>query len=256
MKRNALQNRLYISSIDENCRAHALGHGLGIEIAEFCWAYYIDCGREEHLAKCRSMMEGLSRFVFHAPFAELAACAIDPRALELARLRYAQSAEIAGQLGISRLVIHGGFIPYVYYPETYVEGSVRFWKEFLNELPKGVEIMLENVMEPGPEMLADIARGVDDPRLGLCLDVGHANTEVSQNPPMEWIGPMAPFLRHVHIHNNPGGRDTHSALGEGSIPMEELLDTVLELCPKASFTIENMDSTASLEWLAERGYIE
>lgn len=256
MDRSALQSRLHISSIDENCREHALPFGLGIEIAEFCWAYYIDCGREEHIEKCRDMMAGCDRFVFHAPFAELAACAIDPRARELARTRYIQSVGLARELGISRIVIHGGYIPYVYYPETYVSESVRFWKEFLKELPQGFEIMLENVMEPSPAMLVDIAKGVGDERLGLCLDIGHANTVVSETPPMEWIEPMAPYLKHVHIHNNRGERDTHNCLGNGRIPMEALLDKALAFLPDATFTIENMYCADSLEWLKAHGYIE
>ena len=255
MERSALQGKLHISSIDANCRERALPYGLGVEIAEFCWAQYIDADRGAHIEKCRSMMDGLDRFILHAPFAELAACAIDPRARELAKLRYSQSVEIAEELGINRLVIHGGFIPYVYYPETYVEWSAAFWKEFLRTLPEGFEILLENVMEPDPAMLVDIAREVSDPRLRLCLDIGHANTAVSQLPPIDWIAPMAPYLRHVHIHDNSGERDTHDCLGCGSIPMEELLDRVLDLVPDATFTIENMDCAGSLDWLAAHGYL-
>lgn len=69
-------------------------------------------------------------------------------------------------------MIHGGFVPQVYFPEWYVEQSVLFWRELLAELPPDMTIALENVMEPEPLLLADIARQVDDPRLGLCLDVG------------------------------------------------------------------------------------
>ena len=67
-----------------------------------------------------------------------------------------------------------------------MEQSVVFWREFLREIPAGITIALENVMEPGPEMLVEIVRQVEDPRLGLCLDVGHANSRVSETPP--WIG--------------------------------------------------------------------
>ena len=102
------------------------------------------------------------------------------------------------------MVCHGGFIPHVYYPEWYVEQSVLFWRALLDKLPENMTIALENVMEPSPETLVQIASGVDDPRLGLCLDVGHANTCVSDTPPLEWIAPMSPWLRHVHLHNNLG----------------------------------------------------
>ena len=115
-------------------------------------------------------------------------------------------------------------------------------------------VALENVMEPQPRLLADIARQVDDPRLGLCLDIGHANTFVSRAPPLEWVAPMAPWLRHVHLHNNAGHDDLHDPLGQGTLAMEQVLDTILELCPEATFTLENQDCGPSLAWLREHGY--
>ena len=108
-------------------------------------------------------------------------------------LRYRQAMEMAASLGISRLVIHSGFIPLVYFPEWFVEQSVVFWREFLEETPEGITIALENVMEPGPEMLVEIVRQVQDRRLGLCLDVGHANSRVSKTPVVDWVAPMAPI---------------------------------------------------------------
>ena len=109
-------------------------------------------------------------------------------------------------------------------------------------------------MEPQPRLLAEIARQVDDPRLGLCLDVGHANTFVSRVPPLEWVAPMAPWLRHVHLHNNAGHDDLHDPLGQGTLAMEQVLDTILELCPAATFTLENQDCGPSLAWLREHRY--
>ena len=133
--------------------------------------------------------------------------------------------------------------------------SVAFWREFLPEVPEHMTIALENVMDPGPDMLAQIMAQVDDPRLGVCLDVGHANTTVSSTAVMDWIAPLIPWLRHVHLHNNSGGWDLHDPLGEGNIPMEQVLDTLLARCPAATYTIENMNCAPSLDWLAARGYL-
>lgn len=157
---------------------------------------------------------------------------------------------------MNRLVIHGGFVPQVYFPEWYIEQSVQFWREFLRELPDGMTVALENVMEPEPSLLAEIARQVDDARLGLCLDVGHANTFVSHVPPLEWIAPMAPWLRHVHIHNNAGQMDLHDPLGKGVIQMERVLDEIVRLAPAATFTIENQDCAPSIDWLRRRAIWE
>ena len=72
---------------------------------------------------------------------------------------------------------------------------------------------------------------------------------------MDWITPLAPWLRHVHIHNNFGEWDLHNSLGEGDIPMEQALDALLERCPAATYTIENMNCAPSLDWLAAHGYL-
>ena len=82
------------------------------------------------------------------------------------------------------------------------------------------------------------------------LQSPHSSTAVP-----DWIGPLAPWLRHVHLHNNSGGWDLHDPLGEGNIPMEQVLDTLLARCPAATYTIENMNCAPSLDWLAARGYL-
>ena len=254
MQRQALWNRLYLSGIDGQAAELARENGLGLEIAAFCYAPNLE--DPAVLSAVRRDMTGVERFWFHAPFAELAPCAIDPLVRQVTEKRYRQAVDLARELGVRRLVIHGGFVPQVYFPEWYVEQSVWFWREFLRDVPADMTLALENVMEPSPETLVSIAAQIDDPRLGLCLDVGHANTCVSETPPMDWIAPMAPWLRHVHLHNNQGDTDLHAPLGEGNIPMRQIIDTVLQAAPEATFTIENQNALPSLHWLAAQGYIE
>ena len=250
----SLQNRLYLSTIDPQAADLARQYGLGLELADFCYPPALE--DDAVRAAVGQKMQGITRFWFHAPFGEFCACAIDPMVRDIARLRYRQALDRALTLGVRCIVIHGGYLPHVYFPEWYVAQSVKFWREFLCEAPTNVTLALENVMEPSPDTLVAIAEGVNDPRLGLCLDAGHANTCVSSVPPVQWLAPMQPWLRHVHLHSNVGDTDLHQALGEGSIPMEAVLDAVLRAAPEATFTIENQDCRPSLIWLAERGYIE
>lgn len=242
-----IRRRLHISGMDSRAAELARRYGLGVEITELAYAPMLD--RPGMVETLRRKNEGIRSLWLHAPFAELCPCAIDPLVREVALRRYRQTLAAAQALGVCRMVVHGGFIPLVYFPEWYVEQSVQFWQEFLPEVPDGFTIALENVMEPGPQMLTDIVRQVDDPRLGLCLDVGHANTQVSAVPPLEWIALMAPWLRHVHLHNNQGALDVHAGLAEGLIPMEEMLGALLRLCPGATWTIECQDAEPSVRWL-------
>ena len=194
--------------------------------------------------------------MLHAPFAELSPCAVDPLVREVAQKRFRQTLTMAQALGISKIVIHSGFIPYIYFPEWFVAESVRFWREFLESVPENTVLCLENVMDPGPEMLVQVAEGVNDPRLRLCLDVGHANTCIAETKPMNWLDPMAPWLDHLHLHNNDGGNDLHASLDRGTIPTEALLERVLTLCPEATLTLENQTCAPSLDALCRWGLLK
>ena len=249
-----LQEKLHISGMDDRAPSLARRWRLGYETITFCYAPMLDDGTA--LPRAQRLTDGIDRLWLHAPFAELIPCAIDPLVRQTAQHRFRQTLAAAQKLGIRQVVLHGGFIPHVYFPEWYVEQSVLFWRDFLQEVPPDFVLALENVMEPSPDTLVSIAAGVDDPRLGLCLDVGHANTCVSRTPPLDWIAPMAPYLRHVHLHNNRGQEDLHAPLDEGTVPMQEIIGAVLEQAPHATFTIENQDALPSLRWLARQGYIE
>ena len=253
MDRARLREKLHLSGIDGDAAALARRYDLGFEVTAFCMAAALEDSAA--VAAAEAETADIARLWLHAPFAELHPCAIDPLVRDIAAQRYRRAIAMARRLGIKHVVIHDGYVPFVYFPEWFVEQSVNFWRAFLPEVPEDMTIALENVMDDGPGMLADIMKGVDDPRLRVCLDVGHANTTVSKTPPLDWIAPLAPWLRHVHIHSNFGDWDLHNPLGEGNIPMEQVLDALLTDCPAATYTIENMNCTPSLDWLAARGYL-
>ena len=250
----ALSGKLFLSGMDENAASLARKWGLGLELTDFCEARKLE--EPAAMEAARARCSGIDSLWLHAPFAELSPCAIDPRVREVVMLRFRQTVQAALALGIRRIVVHSGYIPLVYFPEWFTARSVEFWREFLRGAPDGLCLALENVMEPGPDMLVQIAAAVNDPRFGLCLDVGHANTRASETPPLDWIAPMAPWLRHVHLHNNDGDWDLHEALGQGMIPMPDILAALAELSPAADYTIENQNCEPSLRWLCARGYLE
>jgi len=176
--------------------------------------------------------------------------------VELAEKRYRQAIGVARGYGIRRLVVHSGYIPLVYDPSWFLERSAVFWREFLKDFPPDMELCLENVMEEGPEQMTKLAKAVNDPRFRLCLDVGHANAELSHTPVPVWAEQSAPWLSHVHLHNNRGGRDLHAALGDGTAPVRETIETIERLCPAATYTVENMHAAPSVLWLAENGFLK
>lgn len=246
-------SQFYLSTIAPDGPAAAAEFGMGLELAQFCTASNIDDHFSQTDAQIRRQLAPGQSVIFHAPFNELFPCAIDPKARELAAFRYRQAVELAKGYGAEKVVIHGGYHPRIYFPEWYVEQSVEFWKEFLKEDP-GIQIVLENVLEPEMDWLMDIVKAVRDPNLRLCLDVGHVNA-YSQYPVMTWLEAWSPYLSHFHIHNNDGSWDTHSGLDQGSIPMKDLLCRADALCPDATYTLEVTEAAPAVCWLQDNHLI-
>ena len=247
--------KIYLSTIDEN-HAHILAkqYDLGLEIAEFCTPWFLDTEFEQTDKLVREKMSYSNRFVLHAPYSEIFPCAIDPKVREVAAERYRQVIQVAQGYGIKKIVIHGGYNPRIYYPIWYKEQSVLFWKEFVKEIPEDMVFCLENVFEEEPDMLAEIIRQTDDPRIRMCLDVGHVNA-YSKVPVMEWLKICADIIEHFHLHNNDTSRDYHGQLTDGNIPMEELLHVMEETCGQATMTLELLDAAPSVDWLLEKKLI-
>lgn len=240
---------ILLSTTASDAADTARRYGLGIEIAQFCTAWNLDDEFETADTQVLAAVEGIARRVLHAPFNELFPCAIDRKARALAAARYRQAIALAKRYGAEKVVIHAGFNPWIYYPEWFIAQSVVFWQEFLREDP-GVQLVLENVLETEPDWLVEIVRGVNHPKLRLCLDIGHANA-YTRVPVQEWLERCGSWISHFHIHNNDGTWDTHRPLFDGTIPMREFLSRAGALCPEATVTLELMEAEPSVKWLLE-----
>lgn len=244
------REQVFISTIASDAAETAREYGFGLEIAEFCTAWNMDEHLEETQKALKPVLDGIGNRTFHGPFNELFPCAIDPRARELAADRFRQAIKLAKDYGCRKLILHGGFNPWIYYPVWYTEQSVVFWKEFMASVPEDMEICLENVMETDPQMLTDIVKGVDDRRLKICLDIGHANV-YSKTPVMEWIKACGPYISHFHIHNNDGTTDSHNPLNAPGMDIQGVLTHADHLCPNATFTMEILQSRESAEFITK-----
>ena len=249
------RENLYVSTIDPNAASLAKEYGLGLEIAEFCTAYYIDQHFPETNQAVLEKLEHVSKRIVHAPFNELFPCAIDPKARELAAYRYRQALKLANDYHARKVVIHSGYAPSFYYDCWFEEQSILFWKAFLEETRDDIMICIENVLETQPEPLLHILDGVCDGRMRICLDLGHANA-YSQRPVEEWLEVLSPHISHFHIHNNGGTYDAHGHLKDGSINMEDILRRAIQLCPEASFTLEIPQASPDVKWLLENDLLE
>ena len=154
-------------------------------------------------------------------------------------------------------------------------------------------LLVENVLDDEPDMLFEIMKGIYNPaaggnctdsgeaakhsqsgefcmperaaaawprefaRIGVCLDIGHANC-ISPVPLEAWIDRLAPYLMHTHIHNNFGerGKDLHLPPAEGALDVKTLIEkiekmTAAGLCGSVTYTEECMDCEAAARWFSK-----
>lgn len=251
-----LKDRLAIATVCASWRKVADEFGVAVELDQYCQAENMDEPRGEKVqAVIRKDLQKYRALVLHAPFNELFPAAIDPKAKQLARDRFEQAAKQALDLGVKKMVVHSGYVPFVYFKEWHVPQSVEFWTDFMADKPDDFEIAIENVLDDEPYMLAEIAKGVNDPRVGICYDVGHANI-VSQNSQDEWMETLAPYLKHLHIHNNDGKADYHRGFTEGTVDIARILDDTIAIGrDDITVTAELITGTDSFYWLQEKGYL-
>jgi len=152
------------------------------------------------------------RFVLHAPFHGIN-IASRFEAIRRASVQItSESFETAAAIGAEGIVVHPGYYAWEQEKET----ADRQFRKSLRELRKearehSVTFWFENMGNMNffnlrtPEGLDLIGR------TGLALDTGHAFLNGRLD---EFL--QLPF-RHMHIHDNRGRTDTHSAIGDGSI---------------------------------------
>ena len=245
------REQLFLSTIADDAVQTAREFGLGVELAQFCLAENMDKTPPDVQASLDAALE-VPRRVLHAPFAELCPAAIDPLVRAVTRRRFLQAAALAKRYGAEKMVVHSGFIPLVYYPEWFAPQSAAFWREFLNDVD-GLTLCVENVMETSPDALRQIAEQVNDPRLRICFDVGHAFCQSGELAP--WLDALAPYSSHVHLHNNHGSSDEHLGLPDGTLDMAAVIRQLEALAPQATYTLEVRSARASVEWLLKEGLL-
>lgn len=210
----------YISHLmdDDTMKQLVKETGLGIESIEFSVSENLD-HFELTMERYRQRLEqmGNPQLTLHGPFLDLNPMAFDSQIQQVTMNRYEQAYEAARRLGAKKLILHSGFLPSVYFLEGWAERMADFYNRFLEHKTDEIQIVMENVLDPQPEPMAEVAERVQHPAFGICLDVGHAHSYL-EVPLEQWIDILKPYITHMHLHDNWGDRDSHLAVGDGSIP--------------------------------------
>lgn len=257
-----IKSRLHIASFSENYISAIKKYGIGMEINHTCISEALSPDKESRRSLLSQIKNDISdscasHLVLHGPFTEIIPAGIDPLIRSAGMKRLNQAYEIAEALNIKKMVVHNGWIPFMYFKSWQAEKGAQFWESFMADKPDDFSIAVENVLEDEPYMLADMMSRISDDRIGLCLDTGHANAKTDKKYSVEnWLEVLGRHITHLHLHNNNGCDDEHRAFGKGTLDMDNILKTIDDCCPKsATLTIEAHDCLSCMEWLKAHNYI-
>lgn len=200
----------------------------------------------KHSMPKKEIMDALSVYDFklflHAPFSDLNIASFNEIVLEESKKQIKRSIEVAAEIGAEAVTVHfGRYSPLgLSYPDAAVQRNLVCVKEissFAESL--SIEAAFENAPNSfgvmyGP--LDVIERLTEEAEIKITLDVGHANTweEGAEN----FITRLNSFIAHVHLHDNTGEADMHTALGEGEINYKRVFAALKEINYKKALCLE------------------
>lgn len=107
--------------------------------------------------------------------------------------------DAAVKLRAARVVLHSGYRAEVDLFDLrgdWLERSTDFWQREIHRWADArIEVVLENDIDKSPDLLVRLVDGVNNPYLGLCLDVGHQH-RFSDLDASEWVRRMGDRLWH------------------------------------------------------------
>lgn len=163
-----------------------------------------------------------------------------------------RSIEIAGMLGIENLVVHP--IHHLDYKKNRVllhEWNMRFYRALIPYAREaGVRLCLENMWQRDPkrgniisddtcsaaEELAAWADELNDPAIGVCLDIGHCG--LVGRDAAESVCTLGSRLSCLHVHDNDFMSDLHTLPYLGHTDWDAVLDALAKVGYEGNLTFE------------------
>jgi len=185
----------------------------------------------------------------HLPFFDLQPGSADSRIRAASRDRLQAAMDTARIYRPDVLVGHAVYDRFLYihsFPD-WAARAADTWAEVLAVWPGHPPLCLENTYENDPATVSGAIDALRErlpreraARVGACLDIGHwysfAEGKIRGNLPA-WIDALAPYLLHLHLHDNDGSFDQHLGPGQAEIPFAALFELLAArgLRPTATF---------------------
>ena len=166
------------------------------------------------------------KYSIHAPICDVNIAALSERMREVSTMEMMATMEQAISADIKLITIHPGL--YSMAVPGLEQRSIERAKKSLRTLDRvtseyGIKIAVENMpsfqfmLGRTAEELRDLVDGTD---MGVCFDIGHANTTGQIDAFTELLGDR---IINIHIHDNHGKTDEHLTIGDGNIDFTKVL---------------------------------
>ncbi len=244
-----------------------VNNGLGIEIQGFYDPRKINTPESEQLLEeyKNILVNFKGGKSLHAPFWDLNLGSKTPLIREATMIAFNYAYKVAKELGCTEIVVHNGFVPNTSFYEGWVKNAASFWHEFFKDKDDSIIMMIENQCEEDSEVLKMEIDAVNDSRLKVCLDIGHAHANSFMSVE-DWITTLGDRIGYLHLHNNHGrvsGRpsfknDEHLGLDMGTINLDRVFELLEEHCPDAIWNVEcKLDYIdKAVEIIGDLGYLQ
>ncbi|MCR5788345.1 MAG: sugar phosphate isomerase/epimerase [Lachnospiraceae bacterium] len=155
----------------------------------------------------------------HGVFIDVNPASGDPLFRELSEKRCRQSMETAKAVGASNVIFHSSCFPVLRgaYLENWADVCADFYQGLADAFD--LNIYIENSFDIDAEPIRQLMKRINDPRIGVCLDIGHAN--YSRISLRQWFEELGEWIVYLHLSDNEGIYDDHLTLGRGTVDWKE-----------------------------------
>ena len=222
-------------------------------------------------AAIRELLDGhTGRRGIHAPFVNLSIAAFDPRARDLAQLRFTQALEFAAEIEATHMVVHS---PWEFFGDPFVPhsspGDVERFADLTRETMApivalaekvGCMIVVEGIFDLNTGPIMALVRAFDSDIVQISIDTGHAYIAHLRGGPTpdQWVRETAPLLQHLHLQDTDGRGDRHWRPGVGDINWYALMRELAELPEPPCMILELKERDEIIPaaaWLEGRRYL-
>ena len=182
------------------------------------------------------------RFQVHAPLSDVNIGSVHEPMRIAAVDEIKQAIMMCRQLEIPLVTIHPGFVQGIAFLNK--ARALEKTKESVKEIAayaidQSVTVVVENLpanINATCTHADELLEAIDGSGLGICFDMGHANTAGQMDEMLKLVD----RFKNVHLHNNDGQWDQHNRVDDGSADVSKVV-SVLKRSYRGNIIIESTD---------------